>query len=106
MSDTLARAIQADLNYFADKVGFPNVKVDGKLGPQTVEAFRAVYTAVVKANAMLAGSMVPPGDADDLAKHGELARGWLENTARDTLGLADLRRFHGGAGKDWNTKGE
>jgi lysozyme family protein len=105
MSDTLARSIQADLNYFAEKVGFPNVKVDGKLGPQTVEAFRAVYTAVVKANAMLAPTMVPPGTAEDLAKHGEMARGWLEGTARDALGLADLRRFHFGEGKDWNVKG-
>jgi len=105
MSDTLARSIQADLNYFAEKVGFPNVKVDGQLGPQTVEAFRAVYTAVTKANAMLAGSMVPPGTAEELAKHGENARTWLETTARDTLGLGDLRRFHFGEGKDWNVKG-
>lgn len=106
MSDTLARSIQADLNYFAEKVGFPNVKVDGKVGPQTVEAFRAVHTAVAKANPMLAGSIVPPGDAGDLVKHGDLVRDWLEGTARDALGVGDLRRFRRGEGKDWNTKGE
>ncbi len=106
MTNTLARTLQADLNYFAEKVGFPNVKVDGKLGPQTVEAFRAVHAAVTKQNPMLAGAMTPPSDAAGLEEKAEHAREWLESTARDALGLGDLRRFHRGEGKDWNTKGE
>ncbi|MBA3381462.1 MAG: hypothetical protein H0T97_06295 [Actinobacteria bacterium] len=105
MSNTLARTLQADLNYFAEKVGFSNVKVDGQLGPQTVEAFRAVHAAVTKQNPMLAGAMTPPSDAAGLEQKAELAREWLESTARDALGLGDLRRFHFGEGKDWNIKG-
>ena len=36
------RGIQADLNFFADKVGFEAVKVDGTLGPKTLAAIKAV----------------------------------------------------------------
>ena len=106
MSDTLARSIQADLNYFAEKVGFPNIKVDGQVGPKTVEALRAVHLGVTKANPALAASIKPVTDASDLLAHGEEARTWLEGTARAALGLGALRRFHFGEGKDWNVKGE
>jgi len=33
-----------------------------------------------------------------------MLRAWLENTARDALGVADMRRYHKGSGKDWNVK--
>jgi lysozyme family protein len=98
------RGIQADLNYFAERCRFDAVKVDGVLGPQTMEAVKAVHVAVVTANPMLAATLVPPTTADALAAHAMVTRTWLETTARKALGLSDLRRYHRGTGKEWNVK--
>lgn len=98
------RGIQADLNYFADKVGFEAVKVDGVLGPQTMAALKAVHLAVVTSNPMLAATIIPPTTVAETAEHAMASRTWLETTARKALGLADLRRYHKGTGKEWNVK--
>jgi lysozyme family protein len=97
------RAIQADLNYFADKVGFEAVKVDGALGPKTLAAVQAVVAAVAAADPALAG---PPAQeaVGDVATHAVFTRAWLETTAREALGVGDLRHYHRGAGKEWNVK--
>ncbi len=104
--DTVAtfRGIQADLNYFATKVGFDTVKVDGVLGPKTLAAVQAVGAAVATADAALAGTVLPAADLGDVATHAVSTRTWLESTARKALGIADKRRYHRGAGKEWNVK--
>jgi lysozyme family protein len=98
------RGLQADLNDFAETVGFAAIKVDGALGPKTVAAARSVYDAAVKKNPALGGSIVPPSAPGDLATHALTVRQWLETTARSALGLTELRRYHQGAGKEWNTR--
>lgn len=98
------RGIQADLNYFADKVGFEVVKVDGVLGPKTMAALKATHIAVVTTNPMLAATLIPPTTVAETAEHAMASRTWLETTARKALGLTDLRRYHKGAGKEWNVK--
>ncbi|MBK9033744.1 MAG: hypothetical protein IPL61_21175 [Myxococcales bacterium] len=98
------RGIQADLNYFAEKVGFETVKVDGVLGPQTLAALKATHLAVVAANPLLAATLIPPTTVAGTAENAMASRTWLETTARKALNLSDLRRYHRGSGKEWNTK--
>ncbi len=98
------RGIQADLNFFADKLGFESVKVDGLLGPKTLAAIQAVDAAVTKANPMLQGTLAAQQTLADLATHAATTRTWLDSTARTALGVSDLRRYHRGAGKEWNVK--
>jgi lysozyme family protein len=102
MSET--RMLQADLNYFADKVGFEAVKVDGVLGPKTLAAVRAVRAAVMKANPGLKMSFAEPDTVADLASNAANTREWLETIARAALNVGDLRRYHRGTGKEWNVK--
>ncbi|HUQ07978.1 MAG TPA: hypothetical protein VM261_36030 [Kofleriaceae bacterium] len=98
------KGLQADLNFFADKLGLELTKVDGLVGPKTLSALKAVYDAVVKKQPILASTVAVPSAVDDVVKNAPMFRTWLENTARDALGVADLRRYHKGTGKDWNTK--
>jgi len=98
------RGIQADLNFFAEKVGFEAVKVDGLLGPQSLAALQATNAAVIKANPALGGTLIEPKAVADVASYAMMARDWLEKTARAALNVGDLRRYHRGAGKEWNTK--
>jgi lysozyme family protein len=104
MSKEDLKGLQADLNFFADKLGLELTKVDGIIGPKTLSAVKAVYDAVVKKQPILASTVAAPNTVDDVVASAPMLRVWLENTARDALGVADLRRYHKGAGKDWNTK--
>lgn len=98
------RGIQADLNYFAERCGFEAVKVDGVLGPRTMDAIKAVHVAVVAKNPMLAATLVPPTTVAATAETAMATRTWLETTARKALGISDLRRYLFGHGKEWNVK--
>ena len=98
------KELQADLNFFAEKLGFELVKVDGIVGPRTLAGVKAVYDAVVKKQPILASTVAPPSSVDEVKDKAPMFRAWLESTARDALGVADLRRYHKGAGKDWNVK--
>ncbi|MEZ4399607.1 MAG: hypothetical protein R3B06_06295 [Kofleriaceae bacterium] len=98
------RGIQADLNFFAEKLGFELIKVDGVLGPKSLAALQAVNAAVIKSNPALTGTLVPPNSVTDVATYAMMSRDWLEKTARKALNVADLRRYHKGAGQEWNTK--
>lgn len=98
------RGVQADLNFFADKVGFEPVTVDGRLGPKTLAALQATNAAVIAVNPALGGTLIEPKTVADVASFAMLARDWLEQTARQALNVGDLRRYHRGAGKEWNTK--
>lgn len=100
----LFKGIQADLNYFAEKVGFELVKVDGVLGPKTLAALQATNKKVIAANPGLAGTLIAPNTVEDVATFAPVARAWLEQTARTALGVSDQRRYHKGSGKDWNVK--
>lgn len=94
------RGIQADLNQFGEKLGFDRVKVDGKIGPQTVAAIAAVVKAV--------GASPVPAPAHDgpevVAENASAIRGWLLAFAVGALGVSKLRRYVRGHGKDWNVK--
>lgn len=98
------RGLQADLNFFADKLGIELTTVDGIVGPKTLSALKAVYDAVVKKQPILASTVAPPASVDEVKDKAAMFRAWLEGTARDTLGVPDLRRYHQGAGKEWNVK--
>ena len=98
------RGIQADLNFFADKVGFEAVKVDGTLGPKTLAAIKAVEAAVIAARPTASGTLAEQHDVGDVATNAASTRAWLEGVARDALGVGDLRRYHRGQGKEWNVK--
>jgi lysozyme family protein len=97
------RGIQADLNFFADRLGYEAVKVDGVLGPKTLAAVQAVVAEVAKVDPALAA---PQGHAsvEDIAAHAANLRAWLEVTAREALKVGNLRRYHRGQGKEWNVK--
>lgn len=96
--------IQADLNFFADKLGFALLKVDGLLGPKTLAAIHAVEAAVTKANPTLQGTLAPQADLAAVATQAVATRTWLEGTARSALGIGDRRKYHRGHGKEWNVK--
>lgn len=98
------RGVQADLNFFAEKVGFELVKVDGVLGPFTLAAIQATNKAVIATNPGLAGTLIAPNTVEDVATWAMLARDWLEKTARNALNVSSERRYHRGTGKDWNVK--
>jgi len=98
------KGLQADLNFFSDKLGIELTKVDGLVGPKTLSAVKAIYDAVVAKQPILASTVVAPGSVDDVVKHAPMLRTWLENTARDAPRVAAPRRYHKGAGKDWNVK--
>jgi lysozyme family protein len=100
---SIFRGLQADLNDFAETVGFEVVKVDGALGPKTVAAMQAVYDAVLAKNRAL-GTIVAPKTPADLASHAMQMREWLDTTAHKAMGLGELRRYHQGTGTEWNTK--
>jgi len=105
-ANAVFRGLQADLNFFGEKCKFSPVKVDGKIGPQTMAAMRAVNDAVIAKNPMLAGTVVPPRSVNDVATFAMMTRKWLETTARDVLAVGNLRRYHQGSGKEWNIKGD
>lgn len=98
------KGLQADLNYFAEKVGFDHVKVDGLVGAKTAAALRAVYDAVVASSSLLAGSLAIPESPESIAEMAPGARAWLDGVARSALSVGQHRRYHRGAGKDWNVK--
>jgi lysozyme family protein len=98
------RGLQADLNFFAEKVGFELVKVDGVVGPKTLAAAQKVHDAVVAERPILGATIPKPDSVEAIVGLAPMYRVWLEGKARDALGVADLRRYHKGSGKDWNVK--
>lgn len=98
------RGLQADLNFFAEKVGFDLVKVDGVVGPKTLAAAQKVHDAVVAEKPMLGATIPKPDSVDAIVGLAPMYRVWLEGSARNALDVGDLRRYHKGSGKDWNTK--
>lgn len=78
--------LQRDLNRFADVVGFQKLDVDGKLGPRTAAAVKAVYDKVVAKNAVYSVTLFPPPDTkEEAAEFASFIRDWLDKTAAKQL---------------------
>ena len=78
--------LQRDLNRFAEAVGFQKLDVDGKLGPRTAAAAKAVYDKVSAKNPMLGVTLFPPPDTkEEAAEFAAFIRDWLDKTAAKHL---------------------
>jgi lysozyme family protein len=101
------RGLQADLNQYAQSVGFEPVVVDGVIGPKTVDAANKVVKAVLAANSLLVPvEFTTPDNVEAVAKYAARIRDWLHGTAAKTLKVSPFRVYERGQGKDWNVKGE
>lgn len=100
------RGLQADLNAYAQTAGFDGVKIDGAIGPKTLEAVQKVVSAVKAKNAMVPTTFPEIKDAAGVAQYAQWIREWLQTMAAKTLGVTTQRVYQKGTGKDWNIKGE
>jgi lysozyme family protein len=101
------RGLQADLNQYAQAAGFEGVKVDGIIGPQTVDAANKVVKAVLATNSLLVPiEFTTPDNVEAVAQYAARIRDWLHTTAATALKVTPFRVYEKGAGKDWNLKGE
>jgi peptidoglycan hydrolase-like protein with peptidoglycan-binding domain len=80
------KALQMELNRFANIVGFETLSVDGFIGQKTAAAVTKVYTTVVAKNPGLAATPFPPPDTkEEAAEYGALIRWWLGAVASKAL---------------------
>jgi hypothetical protein len=80
------QGLQVDLNNLATRVGFDKLDVDGFLGPKSVEAINAVYSAVIKKNPGLAATPFPvPKTKEEVAEYAQFIRQWLQTVAEEAL---------------------
>lgn len=100
------RSLQADLNNFAPVAGFEGVKVDGIIGPRTLDAVKKVIAAVLARNNLLVPATFTADSVDEVAKYALRIREWLQTTAAKTLDVATFRVLKKGEGQDWNIKGD
>ncbi|HLL25395.1 MAG TPA: hypothetical protein VK427_24835 [Kofleriaceae bacterium] len=100
------RGLQADLNLYAPTAGFEAVKIDGIIGPRTVDALKKTIDAVLAKNKLLVPAAFTYGGAEDLAKYAPRIRDWLHSTAAKTLSVSPFRLYKKGSGQDWNLKGD
>src|SRR4051812_16650302 len=75
------RGLQADLNAYAHVVGFEGVKVDGIIGPRTLEAVTKVIGAVKANNALVPTTFPEPQKAEGVAQYASWIREWLQTMA-------------------------
>ncbi len=101
------RSLQADLNQYAQAANFEAVKVDGVIGPHTVDAANKVVKAVLASNSLLVPiEFTTPDNVDAVAQYAARIRDWLHTTAATTLKVTPFRVYEKGTGKDWNLKGD
>jgi lysozyme family protein len=105
MSSSTLRMLQADLNLYAPVANFEPVKVDGAVGPQTLNALEKVVAAVLAKNSLMTPAAFTTNGPEDLTKYTEQIRDWLHDVASKALEVTPLRLYKKGAGKDWNEKG-
>src|SRR5437867_126916 len=80
------RGLQADLNQYATAASFEGVKVDGILGPQTVDAANKVVKAVLATSSLLVPvEFETPDNVDHVARYAARIRDWLHSTAAMAL---------------------
>lgn len=106
MSNIEFRALQADLNLYAQAGNYEGVKVDGKIGPKTLESVRKVVAAVLAKNPLLVPAAFTTNSPEDVQKYAVQIRDWLHTTAAKELEVSPFRLYTKGEGKDWNTKGD
>jgi len=101
------RGLQADLNQYAQAAGFEAVKIDGIIGPATVDAANKVVKAVLATNSLLVPiEFTTPDSVEAVAQYAARIRDWLHTTAAKNLKVTPFRVYEKGTGKDWNIKGE
>jgi lysozyme family protein len=100
------RGLQADLNLYAQVANFEAVKIDGILGPQTLDALKKTVDAVLAKNKLLVPAAFTYNSPEDLAKYAPRVRDWLHSTAAKTLDVSPFRLYKKGSGQDWNIKGD
>lgn len=101
------RGLQADLNQYAQAANFEAVKVDGIIGPATVDAANKIVKAVLATNSLLVPvEFETPDNVENVAKYAARIRDWLHSTAATALKVTPFRVYQKGQGKDWNVKGE
>ena len=100
------RGLQADLNLYAQVANFEAVKIDGVIGPRTVEALKKTVDAVLAKNKLLVPAAFTYNSAEDVAKYVPRVRDWLHSTAAKTLNVSPFRLYKKGSGQDWNVKGD
>ena len=100
------RSLQADLNRFAAAANYEGVKIDGVIGPRTLESVKKVMASVLAKNSLLVPATFTADSIEEVAKYTGRIREWLATTAATELGVTTYRVFDRGEGKDWNVKGE
>jgi lysozyme family protein len=100
------RGLQADLNLYAQVANFEAVRIDGIVGPRTVEALKKTVDAVLAKNKLLVPAAFTYNSAEDVAKYAPRVRDWLHSTAAKTLNVSPFRLYKKGSGQDWNIKGD
>lgn len=84
------QGLQADLNRYADTVGFKKLDVDGFLGPQSVGAIKTIYQKVIQKNPGLSATAFPvPDTKEEVAEYAQFIRQWLQTTVAKVLGPAE-----------------
>jgi lysozyme family protein len=100
------RSLQADLNRFAAVANFEGVKVDGIVGPRTLDSVKKVIAAVLAKNSLLVPAAFTADNTEEVARYALRIREWLQTTAAKTLDVSTFRVLDRGEGKDWNVKGD
>lgn len=100
------RGLQADLNLYAQVANFEAVRIDGVIGPRTVQALRGVVDAVLAKNKLLVPAAFTYNNQAEVEKYAPQIRDWLHSTAASTLDVTPFRVYKRGTGQDWNIKGE
>ena len=100
------RALQADLNQYAQAGNFEPVVVDGIVGPRTAEAVKKTVDAVLAKNSLMVPTAFTSDSVDAVATGAGRIREWLHSTAATTLAVNPFKVYTKGQGKDWNLKGD
>jgi len=100
------RGLQADLNLYAQVANFEAVKIDGILGPRTLDALKKIVDSVLAKNKLLVPAAFTYNSPEDVAKYAPRVRDWLHSTAAKTLNVSPFRLYKKGTGQDWNIKGD
>ena len=100
------RGLQADLNLYAQAANFEAVRIDGVIGPRTVQAVRSVVDAVLATNKLLVPATFTYNNPAEVEKYAPQIREWLQEVAAKQLDVTALRLYKKGSGQDWNIKGE
>ena len=80
------KGLQADINRFAEEVGFRKVEVDGFLGPHTVEAWNKIYSAALAKDPAATAAFPAITQKEQLATLCQHVRQWLQTKGSKIVG--------------------